>query len=198
MSTEPPKSPDPKPPNSAEVDHWLTQLYDELRQQAEQSLRREQGPITISATALVHEAYLRLSAGAPQSFHDRSHFLAIAARTMRRVLVDTARARHRLKRGGDTRPITLTEEVAWSRKPMDVLEVDDALQRLDLLHERHARVVELRVFGQMTFEEMAPVLGVSVRTLKEDWKMARLWLLRELDTDLNRQPGDNHGKSSTP
>ena len=156
-------------------------LYRELHDMARRRLQGERRGITLQTTALVHEAYLRLVGQSRVEFRDRGHFLALAATMMRRVLVDHARARHAGKRGGGAQQITLTGVEAAGLDPaVELLDVDRALERLAAAYERPARVVELRFFGGLEFEEIAAVLEISDRTAKRDWAFARAWLAREL------------------
>jgi RNA polymerase sigma factor (TIGR02999 family) len=157
-------------------------VYDELRRIAARAMRRERPDHTLCATALVNEAWLELSKLTRLQWQNRSHFLAIAAQAMRRVLIDHAVARRRLKRGGgqavqslDADAVALVVEQAD-----DMLALDEALQRLTAMNERHARIVECRFFGGMSVEETAEALGISPATVKRDWALARAWLNREL------------------
>lgn len=164
----------------AAFDRLLPKLYDELREVARWQLRREAEGHTLNTTALVHEAYLKL-VGQQVDWQDRAHFRAIAARAMRQVLVDHARRRGAAKRGGDWQRTTLDDERLPVEAGLDELVVlDDALERLEALDRRLRQVVEFRFFGGMTEEEMAEVLGVTVRTIQRDWVKARAWLYKEL------------------
>ena len=157
-------------------------LHDELHRIAVACMARESDPCTLQPTALVNEAYLRLMDVDRIAWRDRTHFLAMAARTMRRVLVDAARARGSRKRGGDATRVTfddLTLATADGLAP-DLLDLDGALERLASLHPRPHDVVELRFFGGLNVDEAATVLGVSPDTVKRDWRFAKMWLLREL------------------
>ncbi|MEL7025302.1 MAG: sigma-70 family RNA polymerase sigma factor [Pseudomonadota bacterium] len=154
-------------------------LYDELHRIASGYMRREHEPVTLQATALVNEAYLRL-AGGNLSFNDRSHFFALAARLMRRILVDHARSKVAAKRGGGARQLTF-DEAAVITGPSDALvEFSDALEKLEQLDARLAKGIEYRFFGGMGYEETAQALGISVSTLYEDIRLAKAWLKREL------------------
>ncbi len=145
-------------------------------------MRRERPDHTLRPTALVHEAYLRLVDASPASpWENRAHFFGIAARAMRQILVDHARERSALKRGGGLQRITLDEPLAAADAlDLDILAVHDALDKLAVLDERMARGVELRVFAGLTMTEVAEVLGVSKRTADGDWSVARKWLAKEL------------------
>ena len=136
---------------------------------------------TLQATALVNEVYLRLVKGRSVNWQNRAHFLAVAARLMRRILVDFARARRYQKRGGDAIRVTLVDGLELPEEPgRDLVALDDALEALGALDERKSRVIEMRFFGGLTVEETAEALHVSPETVKRDWKLAKAWLLREL------------------
>lgn len=159
-------------------------VYDELRQAAAAALRRERPEHTLQPTALVHETFLRLADDARLSWENRNHFLAIASKVMRRILVDHARGRNAQKRGsGEARRslegIDVPGPDAGAAGDLDLLVLDQALARLTALDARQARIVELRFFGGLTVEETAAVVGASPRTVKRDWQIARAWLKRE-------------------
>ena len=159
----------------------FTLVYAELRRIAAREMRRERPGRTLQTTALVHEAYLRLLKDASLSFESRAHFLGIAARAMREILIEHARGRGARKRGGGAVRLTLDDVTAPVAAPsIDVLALDEALQRLARLDERHARVVELRYFGGLSVEETAAALDLSPATVKRAWTLARAWLYREL------------------
>jgi RNA polymerase sigma factor (TIGR02999 family) len=160
-------------------------LYDQLRAIAAAQLRREAPGRTIQPTALVHEAYLRLVDQSQSNWECEAHFLALAARVMRQILIDQARARNARKRGGGARGVTLHPEMAASpdARIVDTLALDEAIERLTELSERQARIVEMRCFGGMTVEQCARALAVSERTVKGDWRVALAWLERELGAD---------------
>jgi RNA polymerase sigma factor (TIGR02999 family) len=156
-------------------------IYRELRQRARRYMGRERPGHTLQTTALINEAYLRLVSSNPVAWESRSHFFAVAACMMRRILVDHARARRSLKRGGEGRPVSLDEELLVSASPArDLVTLDDALEALSALDARKGRVVELRFFGGLSVEETAGVLKVSSQTVLRDWKLAKVWLLREM------------------
>jgi RNA polymerase sigma factor (TIGR02999 family) len=162
----------------------IEQVYVELRRLADVYLRREQSR-SVQATELVHEAYLRLLKDASPAWQDRTHFLAIAAISMRRLLVERARARGAAKRGGDRTRVTLDEALVVagpSEEAADVelLALDRALAELAAIDPQQARLVELRFFGGLTVDETASVLGMSPATVKRHWTLARAWLLREI------------------
>ena len=158
-------------------------VYEELRRQARRALRREGEGHTLQATALVHEAWLRLDAQHDARWESRSQFLAVAAQTMRRVLVDHARARQAIKRGGGDVQISLGDAHAAAASPeaVDVIALDDALARLAIMDPRKARLVELRYFAGLSIPEAAAALGVSQATVIREWAVARMWLRRELE-----------------
>jgi RNA polymerase sigma factor (TIGR02999 family) len=152
-----------------------------LRRVAARYLRRERDGHTLQATALVNEAYLRLIEVRRVRWQNRAHFFAMAARVMRRILVDAARSRGYQKRGGGVRVLSLDEAFIVPVEPgEDLVALDDALMALAAFDERKSQVVELRFFGGLSLEETAEALHVSRDTVKRDWKMAKLWLLREL------------------
>jgi RNA polymerase sigma factor (TIGR02999 family) len=161
----------------------LTPLVEaELRRLARGYMRRERPGHTLQTTALVNEAFLRLTDARRVRWQDRAHFLGISARLMRRVLVDHARSRGYRKRGGGAQRVTLDEGLVTSPEPVvDVLALDRALEALAAVDVRKSRVIELRFFGGLSVEETAEVLHVSADTVKRDWRLAKLWLLRELE-----------------
>ena len=160
-------------------------VYDELRRLAHSYLARESPGRTLGTTELVHEAYLRLIDASRVEWTGRAHFMGIAASAMRRILVDRARARGSLKRGGARRPIPLDAiQLAAEDRADLVVSLDEALDRLRTLDERQARVVECRFFGGMTEEETAEAMGIGLRTAKRDWFKAKSWLYRELYGDI--------------
>jgi RNA polymerase sigma factor (TIGR02999 family) len=152
-------------------------LYGELHRIAERQLRGERPGHTLQPTALVNEAWLRLAGHEKHDWSDRQHFLAFASNVIRRILVDHARAKRSEKRGGGRERIALTEIGApETALPIDILDLDDALVELERLNARHARVIELRFFSELTTEEIAAIIGISERTVKNDWRAARTWL----------------------
>lgn len=163
------------------LDKLMPVVYEELRRQAARYLRHERASHTLQTTALVHEAYVRLIDQAGVRWQNRAHFFAIAAEMMRRILVDHARKRNAEKRGGEAVKVTLDENIeAVAAQNLDLIAVDEALTRLAALDEQQARVVELRFFGGLNVEETAEVLGISDRTVKRDWSVAKAWIRREL------------------
>jgi RNA polymerase sigma factor (TIGR02999 family) len=163
------------------ISEMMPEVYDDLRRLAETFLRGERTAHTLQRTALVHEAFLRLIGEENLVWQNRNHFIGIFARVMRQTLTNYAVARHRLKRGGSD-PLRLTLEFYDSRK-IDVTALDHALQALEALDERQARIVELRFFGGLTVEETAELLEISPATVKRDWTLAKIWLRRELSTN---------------
>jgi RNA polymerase sigma factor (TIGR02999 family) len=159
----------------------VERFYTDLRRIAAAQLQLERRNHTLQPTALVHEAYARFVRQSEVRLEDRSHFLATAAQLMRQILVDHARARLASKRGGAQHQVTLDEGLLAERsRPMDILVLDQALQRLSELDARHGRIVEMHFFGGLTFNEIARVVGVNERTVRRDWAMARAWLRNEL------------------
>lgn len=156
-------------------------VYDELRRLAASYMRRERVEHTLQATALVHEAYLKLVEQRSVTWQSRSHFFGVAAQLMRRILIDHARGHARQKRGGEQKKVSLDEAFVFSEQHADeLLAVDDSLNRLAKLDPRQARVVELRFFGGLNVEEAGEVLGISPKTVKRDWSMAKAWLYADL------------------
>ena len=167
--------------DQAALDQLIPLVHEQLLRLAKRQMGRERPDHTLQATALVNEAYLRLINANQVQWKDRAHFFAISARLMRQILVDFARSRGNLKRGGGAQQISLTEalEVAPEGKT-DLVALDHALQVLATLSERRSQVVELRFFSGLSIEETAEVLHVSIETVKRDWRLAKVWLLREL------------------
>jgi RNA polymerase sigma factor (TIGR02999 family) len=164
-------------------------VYQELRGLAKRYMGREPAGHTLQPTALVHEAYLRLIEQRNVRWQNRAHFFAISAQLMRRILVDKARARHNRKRGGEVRQVVLNEAlVASKERGEELVALDDALQSLAAIDPRKSQVVELRFFGGLSVEETAEVLKMSPDTVTRDWKMAKVWLMRELSKG-NRDEG---------
>lgn len=170
------------------LDALIPCVYDELRRLAHKHLSDERSDHTLSTTALVHEAYLNLAGGDPVAVNNKSHFLGIASRVMRRLLIWYARRRNSLKRGGGVAPVSLdATAVLADTRIEELLTLDQALNRLETLDQRLCRVVECRYFGGMSVEETAAALDVSQATVKRDWRTARTWLRRELSV----QEGDD-------
>jgi RNA polymerase sigma-70 factor, ECF subfamily len=177
--------------NAAAGERFLGLVYDELRRLAARSLRQERRAHTLQPTALVHELYLRLFASEPITWQNRAHVFAVAAHTLRRILVDHARTQQAAKRGGPQLKVTLTgvQQELSSTQDHDLLAVNEALDRLAQLAPRAVQVVELRFFGGLEEKEVAEVLGVAPITIKRDWRFARAWLLTQF------QPRDSAGAS---
>jgi RNA polymerase sigma factor (TIGR02999 family) len=161
-------------------------VYEELHRLAARYMALEHAGHTLQTSALVNEAYLRLVGARGVLWENRAHFFAVSAQIMRRILVDFARARHNLKRGGGARQVSLDEALLLSpERGADILALDEALERLAFLNPRQSRVVELRYFGGLSEDEAAGVLEVSPRTVRQDWSLARAWLYRELSRGVN-------------
>ncbi|HEY7501304.1 MAG TPA: sigma-70 family RNA polymerase sigma factor [Vicinamibacterales bacterium] len=167
--------------NGEAAEKLLPLVHAELRRIAKRHMAGERPDHVLQATALVNEVYLRLVDIHRMQWQDRAHFFAMAARLMRRVLVDFARAQRNQKRGGDLQRVTFDQNLPVAvETPDDLIAIDNALQALTAQYERKGRVVELRFFGGLSVEETAEVLGVSQETVLRDWKFAKNWLLREL------------------
>jgi RNA polymerase sigma factor (TIGR02999 family) len=164
------------------ADALLKLVYDELRRQARRYLQKERLGHTLQTTALVHEAYLKLNKQKNVSWESRSHFFAVAATMMRRILIDYAKTKHRLKRGGarSDLPLETALTISASETDFDLLALDEALNRLAAKESHLAKIVELRFFSGLDVVETAEVLGISESTVKRDWQMAKAWLHREL------------------
>jgi len=173
--------------DSAALDRLTPLVYEELRRLARNYMRKEHPRHTLQATALVNEAFLRLVDAREVDWQDRTHFFAVSARTMRRVLVDAARSKAALKRGGHVQRVEHSSAVnldhfpaAGSDIPSQLCALDDALETLARIDPRRAQVIELRYFGGLTVEETGQVLKISPQSVMRDWKLARAWLAREL------------------
>jgi len=165
----------------AALDALLPAVYEELRALAGRYLRHERPDHTLQPTALVNEAYMRLSAQRQVDWRDRAQFFGVAAQMMRRILVNYAEARNTAKRGGLVARVTLDESVSWEGgRELDLVSLDEALTELAVLDARQARVVELRFFAGLSIEETGEVLDISPATVKREWAMAKAWLRREL------------------
>ena len=172
--------------DEAALEQLMPLLYDELRFLARKHLRRERPDHTLNTTALVNEAYLRLVQQRRLGVEDRRGFFGIASSTMRRILVDYARARKRLKRGGDQQPVPLEEAMFLSeREAEEVLVLDEALTRLEAINPRGSQVIQHRFFGGLTLEETAEVMEISVPTVHRAWRAARNWLRKEIKGELD-------------
>ncbi len=171
------------PAGRRSVEEVLPEIYGELRRLAAAYLRNERAGHTLQPTALVHEAYLRLMEQRKMDWKSRSHFVAIAARLMRRVLLKHAEARGAAKRGGGQAPVELDAALElFDRKQISAAALNQTLRELETMDPRQAQIVELRFFGGLSIEETADVLGISPATVKREWAIARLWLEREMAT----------------
>jgi RNA polymerase sigma factor (TIGR02999 family) len=169
--------------DEAALDELMPLIYAELRTLARRQMQRERSGHTLQPTALVHEAYLRLIDQRRVRWRNRTQFFAVAAQLMRRVVVDYARKRRRVKRGGGAPQLSLDEATLMTpEQAPQVLALDEALQRLAAVDERKSRVVEMRFFGGLSVEEVAATLGVSENTVINDWALAKAWLRREVDS----------------
>ncbi len=172
--------------DQAALDQLMPLVHGELRKLAKRYMNRQRPGHTLQTTALVNEAYLRLIDSSRVQWQNRAHFFAISAQLMRRILVDFARSRQNLKRGGGAQQITFDEALeVCSERGADLIALDDALKTLEKLNQRQSQIVELRYFGGLTEEETAEVLKVSTRTVRRDWSLARTWLYRELSREKN-------------
>jgi RNA polymerase sigma factor (TIGR02999 family) len=168
--------------DKAALDALMPVVYDELRRQASRYLRRERPGHTLQTTALINEAYLRLADQKQTRWQNRAQFFGIAAQLMRRILVDHARTKHRAKRGGSDVRVSLTDVSAATSAPaVDLIELDEALNRLAEIDAQQARIVELRFFSGLNVEETAVALNISPATVKRDWSVAKAWLHREIN-----------------
>jgi RNA polymerase sigma factor (TIGR02999 family) len=169
--------------NAGAANRLLPLVYEELRALAASFFARRQSGHTLQPTALVHEAYLRLAGNKTVEWESRAHFMAVAARAMRQILINHARDKGAAKRGGDLRRVTLDDAVSppiGGNRDVDLVALDVALDKLEDLSERQARIVELRFFGGLTITEAAHVLGVGTTTVEDDWRLAKAWLAHEL------------------
>lgn len=167
--------------DSRAIDRLLPLVYDELRRVAASYLKNEPQGAALQATAIVHEAFIKLCGQRDANWNGKTHFFAVSAQAMRRILVDQARGRSREKRGGDWQRIELRDDVAISDSHAeDILDLDEALEELNEFDSRMAQIVELRFFGGLTMQEVADQLGVSKGTVEGDWTVARAWLRRQL------------------
>lgn len=167
--------------NKAALDQLMPVVYGELRRLANSYLRGERSDHTLQATALIHEAYIRLIDQQTPQWESRAHFFGVAARLMRQILVDHARSRAAARRGGDQQRISLDDALLFSEdQAAELVAFDEALSRLAALDERKSRIIEMRSFGGLSVEETAEALGVSIPTIKRDFRLAKAWLRREL------------------
>ena len=167
--------------DQAALEELMPLVYEELRRLAKRYMAREQTGHTLQTTALVNEAYLRLIDARQVTWQNRSHFFAVSAQVMRHILVDFARRRHNLKRGGEAQTVRLDDALLVAQEQSaDLVALDDALRTLAALDPRQAQVVELRFFGGLSIEETATALGVSPGTVRRDWSLAQAWLFKEV------------------
>ncbi len=173
------------PGDATDAAELMPLLYDELRKLAAQRMAGEPSGQTLQPTALVHEAWLRMTRGQPQKWQNRAHFFAAAAEAMRRILIENARRKGRLKRGGQLERVQLDGlDIATATDDDTLMAVNEALERLEAQDALKANLVKLRFFIGLTAEESAPLLGVSVPTVKRHWNFARAWLLHEIEAIL--------------
>lgn len=176
--------------NKAALDQLMPVVYQELRRLANSYLKGERSDHTLQATALIHEAYIRLIDQNTPQWESRAHFFGVAARLMRQILIDHARTRAAARRGGDQQRISLDDALLFSDdQAAELVAFDEALNRLSAFDERKCRIIEMRSFGGMSVEETAEALGVSVPTIKREMRLARAWLRRELQ--LQDETGDH-------
>lgn len=180
------------------LDRLMPLVYAQLRAQARRHMRKERSGLTLQTTALVHEVYLRLTTARDVDWHDRVHFFALSAQLMRRILVDAARARTAVKRGGGIQhrehsPAVLLDQVSAeaSDAAFSICALNDALESLARMDPRRAKVIELRFFGGLSVDETAEALQVSPQTVMRDWRLARAWLARELSVDESPGPSSS-------
>lgn len=175
------------------ADKLIPVVYEELKRLARDYMRRENPNHTLQTTALVHEAYLKLVRQKDVNWQGRAHFIGVAAQLMRRILIDHAKGRLREKRGGEQVVVPLNEALTFSPERSEgLLKLDEALERLSKLDARQSRIVELRFFGGLSIEETAEFLGISPKTVKRDWTVAKAWLRSELrcrDGDISKPVG---------
>jgi RNA polymerase sigma factor (TIGR02999 family) len=169
------------------IDRIFPLVYEHLRNEAHLQLRRERAGHTIQTTALVNEAYLKLVDQDKSTYQNRSHFLAIAALAMRRILISYARKRNAEKRGGNEPAVTFTDGMApYEARFTEMMDLDDALNKLEAMDERQSKIVQYRFFGGMNYKEIADVIGETEHSVRYDWRVARAWLKRELGNGNNR------------
>jgi RNA polymerase sigma-70 factor (ECF subfamily) len=171
--------------NKAALDKLMPIVYEELRRLARHYMHAQRPGHTLQTTALVNEAYLKLIDSSRVQWQNRTHFFAISAQLMRRILVDFARSKNSLKRGGEFQQVELNESLAVPiEQKTDLVALDEALNMLTSLNARQSQIVELRYFGGLSEEEIAETLGISSRTVRRDWNLARAWLFRELSKNV--------------
>lgn len=163
------------------LDDLMPIVYDELRLMAKRFMRRQDSGHTMQTTELIHEAYLKLAGNQEKDWKNRAHFFGVASQAMRHILVDYARSKQSKRRGGPGHKVTLAENMfVLNERSEEIVALDDALSRLSKLDDRKGRVVEMKFFGGLNFDEIAEVLKVSIVTVKRDWSFARNWLLKEI------------------
>ena len=166
------------------LERLMPLVYTELRQMARRYMKKQPSGHTFQTTELIHETYLKLAGQNEQNWENRSHFFGVAAKAMRHILVDYAKAKHRDKRGGWQELVTFAEDAVVSfTRSEEILALDDALNQLAELDERKVRVVEMKFFGGLKVDEISGILGISPETVKRDWSFAKTWLLRELSSN---------------
>lgn len=167
--------------NPQDADRLMSAIYDDLKRLAASQLLQERAGHTLNPTALVHEAYIRLINQRNTNWNDRLHFFSIASRVIRRILIDHARERHALKRGGEHRPVSIDDiDLPAAERNVDLIALDEALLELAALSERQARIVELRFFGGLSIPEIAAALSMGTRSVDREWQIARAWLFNRL------------------
>lgn len=177
----------------ADAHRLMAAIYDDLKRLAASHLARERRDHTLHPTALVHEAYLRLVNQRSAAWNDRLHFFSVASRIIRRILIDHARERGALKRGGAAHTLRIEhDDIPAPRRDLDLVALDEALDALGVLSERQARIVELRFFGGLSIPEIARALDLGPRTVDREWQAARAWLYHRLASH-DREPGDVRG-----
>ena len=174
--------------DSHAVSDLMPLIYSELPAIAARHMRGERPDPSLQATVLVHEAFLQLAGTNKIDWQNRAHFFALASRSMRRILIDHARSAHAAKRPGAYHQVTLDPALQLPESPVDLLALNEALERLATWDQRQSQIVEMRFFGGLNFEEIAEVLGISERTAKRDWTMARAWLHAELSGEAHSAP----------
>jgi RNA polymerase sigma-70 factor (ECF subfamily) len=166
--------------DQAALDELIPLVYDELRRLAGRYMRRESQDHTLQTSALVNEAYMRLVDQKNVQWQNRAHFFGVAAQLMRRILVDHARSRSRVKRGGGLQMVSLADQAGVSKEAAEVIALDDALTNLAEMDQRKSQIVEMKFFGGLTTEEVAEVLKITTRTVEREWRKARAWLNRAI------------------
>lgn len=180
--------------NQHALEQLMPLVYEELRRMARRYMRRQPTGHTFQTTELIHEAYLKIAGQNDYNWQNRAHFFGVAARAMRHILVDYARSKNSLKRGGWQQRVSFSEDpIASTQSSKEIVALDDALKQLAILDERKSRVVEMKFFGGLNTEEIGEVLKISPETVKRDWRFARTWLLREM---AEKEPKQREKKSA--